>query len=86
MLCEVRMKSESFHKKEAIARGTQQDPQPGTMVDVGVFPGNYHDYESDEMAIQRTKEIVRDLQDSTCSWEDQSFPHGLDTFLQCTRN
>ena len=29
----------------------------GAMVDVGVFPGNYHDYESDEMAVQRTKEI-----------------------------
>ena len=31
------------------------------MVDVGVFPGNYHDYESDEMAVQRTREIGRNL-------------------------
>ena len=46
------------------------------MVDVGVFPGNYHDYESDEMALQRTKEIVRDLSNNHCSWEDPSFPHG----------
>ena len=41
-----------------------------------MFPGNYHEYESDEMAVQRTKEIVRDLKDKFCSWEDPSFPHG----------
>ena len=50
-------------------------------MDVGVFPGNYHDYESDEMAIQRTKEIVRDLPDKSCSWEDPSFPHGKQLIL-----
>ena len=31
------------------------------MIDRGLYPGNYFDYENDETAIQRTKEIARDV-------------------------
>ena len=31
------------------------------MIDRGLFPGNYFDYDDDETARQREKEIVRDL-------------------------
>ena len=43
------------------------------MVDVGIFPGNYFDYDDDETARQRTKEIARVIPKGA-SWDDPSFP------------
>lgn len=43
------------------------------MVDVGLFPGNYFDYEDDETAVFRTREISRDVPAGSV-WVDPTFP------------
>lgn len=40
-------------------------------MNVGLCPGNYFDYEDDEMAIQREKEIASEIE---TRWNDPTFP------------